>query len=300
VKAGGTKVTKISPKGLLAIALVLSLVTSLLVYNYLKGVTSQTAKQTQTVMVAKVDIPPKTKITADMVQEVKVPAEYIQPGAILELGGVVGVVARETIVAGEQITERRLVIAGKPVGFSGMIPWGKRAVTVAVTEVTGVAGMIKAGDWVDVVATFDKQDVGSHTSQVVLQNIQVLAVNRETEAGSTTTGKDGKEAAVKTATVTLAVSPDEAAQLALGEEKGKIRMALRPFLANEGVVAATAETPQDMVGMHPHAMSDNSGSTAKSAPSSPPSNPSVTPPPTSQPSMGAGIQMIRGTKITLN
>jgi len=269
-------VAKLSGRGLLMIALVLSLLTSVLVYSYLKGVANQAAKQGTPVIVAKVDIPPKTLITAEMVQETSVPPEYIQPGAIIAMTDVVGITSREQIVAGEQITQRRLAVQGQTRGFAGTIPNDKRAVTVAVTEVTGVAGFVKAGDYVDILVTFDTNTVGENVSQIVLQNLLVLAVDRET--------KDKKEAGKMT--VTLAVTPVEAARLTVADEKGKIRMALRPYISTSAVIAANGVTPKELVGSYaaPEKTSSDSGGARASAP------PPVIPPST-------GIQVIRGTKV---
>lgn len=277
--------SKISSKALLAVALVLSLITSVLVYSYLKGVAQRASKDSAPVIVAKVDIPPKTAITQAMLQMQQMPAEYLQPGALGDPKLVVGVMAREQILAGEQITERRLIIQGKSVGFAGIIPKDKRAVTMAVTEVTGVAGFIKAGDYVDVITTFDQNAVGDNVSHMILQNVLVLAHDQDTEAGIIASGdKDKKDQnAVKTATVTLAVTPEEASQLALSEEKGKVRLALRPYAPANGVVITNAITPRELMGVQMTA---------------PPSEP-VTQAPAAKPApeSGKGIITIRGTKV---
>ncbi|MBP2626269.1 MAG: Flp pilus assembly protein CpaB [Firmicutes bacterium] len=293
--------TKLSNKKLLAIALLFSLMTAILVYNYLKGVTSgQAGQQGVSVIVAKVDIPPKTKITPEMVGEVKVPPEYIQPGAVASLDKVVGIVTREHIVSGEQVSERRLIREGKSVGFTGIIPRDKRAVTVAVNEVTGVAGFVKAGDYTDIVVTFDAGTVGDNVSYVLMQNVLVLAANRDTEIGATnTTVKDSTKELSKTGTVTMAVTPDEAAQLTLAEEKGKIRLILRPYLPLNGIVITETVSPKDLVGSHVSPVKK------EQAPSSQPSTPSQpvyvnrqeASPVTFKPIPdNKGIQVIRGTK----
>ena len=293
--------TKVSNKKLVVIAVVLSLLTATLVYHYLKGVTSgQNEMQGMIVIVAKVDINPKTKITLDMVSEVKVPPEYIQPGAVTALDQVVGIVVKEQIVSGEQVSERRLVRESKSVGFTGMIPRDKRAVTVAVNEVTGVAGFIKAGDYIDVVVTFDAATVGDNVSHVLMQNILVLAANRDTEIGvtDTSTVKESTKELSKGGTVTMAVTPDEAAQLTLAEEKGKIRLALRPYLPLNGIVITEVTTAKDLVGDHVSLLRNEQA---------PPSQPRTEQPifvdrqevPAVKPQYipeRAGIQVIRGTK----
>ena len=48
----------------------------------------------------------------------------------------------------------------------------------------------------------------------------------------------------------MAVTPDEAAKLTLAEEKGKIRLVLRPYLPLNGIVIAETITPKDLVGEH--------------------------------------------------
>ena len=238
--------TKVSKKSLLLIAVALSAVFAFMLYSYLN-----TPIAAETVMVAKTDIAPKTTITADMIKEISVPKDYIQPNALKDKKNVIGSITRENIIAGEQITARRLVVAGKSIGFTGIIPKDKRAMTVAVTEETGVAGFPKAGDYVDVVVTFDQQELGEPVSQIILQNLQVLATNHEMEGGENAVAASTKSSGAptsKTNTVTLAVNPLEAAQLALSDEKGKVRLALRPFLAFDSVVATTAVTPTGIIG----------------------------------------------------
>ena len=238
--------TKSSKNSLLLIAVALSALFAFLLYRYLN-----TPTDAETVIVAATDITPKTTITANMIKEVSVPKDYIQPNALKDKQKVIGSITRESIVSGEQITARRLVVAGKSAGFTGIIPKDKRAMTVAVTEETGVAGFPKPGDYVDVVVTFDQQELGEPVSQIILQNLQVLAANHEMEGGETagpTNAKAPASATSKTNTVTLAVTPHEAAQLALSDEKGKVRLALRPFLAFDSVVATAAVTPTGIIG----------------------------------------------------
>lgn len=270
---------KLSTKGLIVVALVFSLLAAGLVYSYLKSLADQTAKQGLPVVVAKTDVPPKTRLTAEMLQIVNVPPEYIQPGAVQEINKAVGIVAREQIVAGEQVTQRRLLLEGKSAGFSGIIPPDKRAITVAVTEVTGVAGLVKPGDYVDVIVTFDTNILGEHLSQIFLQNIRVLATNRETETAAAEAVK--KEANTKM-TVTLAVSPDEATRLAVADEKGKIRLALRPYLPGDAVIVANALKPRDIVNA-----------------SIPPAAPAAAAGGSAPAQAPKGIQVIRGTKTEM-
>lgn len=280
----------------MGIALVLSLITAGLVYNFLRASTQKPApSDVATVVVAKSDIPPKTRITLEMVQEAQMPAEYIQSGAMRELSKVLGVVTREAIVGGEQVLERRLLTSGKQAGFTGVIPAGKRALTVAVSDVTGVAGLLKAGDSVDAIVTFDQQAVGDHVSRMLLQNLLVLAVNRESEVlqERDTKKEASKDAgAVKLTTVTLAVSPEEATKMTLSEEKGKLRLALRPYLPEAGVIALPSVTPTDIVGVQKSPVKP-----AKEATPSPAAPATATANPPAEAKGVFGVTVIRGTKI---
>ena len=222
------------------------------------------------------------------------PPEYIQKAAMREVAKVVGVMTREAIVAGEQVLERRLLLEGKQAGFTGVIPPGKRAFTVAVSDVTGVSGLLKAGDYVDAIVTFDQQIVGDNVSQMLLQNVLVLAVNRDSEvAPDRDQKKDAKEPGiVKLATVTLAISPSEITKVTLAEEKGKLRFALRPYIQEDNLTEKRPVTPTEIVGVHQ--------SPLKPAPQPPAvsSGGKATDAATASPSKNlTGIPVIRGTKV---
>ena len=72
---------KLPKKSLFVIALVLSLVTASMIYTFLQSAaTKAVSSDGETVLVAKANIPNKTRITSEMVQEQRVPKEYIQRG----------------------------------------------------------------------------------------------------------------------------------------------------------------------------------------------------------------------------
>ena len=282
---------KLPKKSLFVIALVLSLVTASMIYTFLQSAaTKAVSSESEVVLVAKTNIPNRTRIAAEMVQEQRVPKEYIQPGAVREMPKAVGTMTREEIVAGEQVLERRLLLPGAKSGFSWVIPPGKRALTVAATEVTGVAGLLKAGDYVDVLVTVETQTGGGSFTQMAMQNIAVLSVNRDSLAGADNeslakeTAKD--LARNKLTSITLAVSPDDAARITLAEEKGKVRFALRPYFQEAGNHIAQAVFPADVVGNLQAKQVQVSGPEPSGAPSG-----------RSSQGNSSGIVIIRGTKI---
>ncbi len=189
------------------------------------------------VVVARRQIPARTLITAQMVELKDVPAKYVHDRAAVNTGETVGKITRSEILAGEQVLRDKL--AKDKEGGDGLalqIPPGKRAVTVAVNEVSGLAGLVKPGDRVDVLGTFDLpgaagQDKSGITT-LLIQNIDVLSVDQST-APAGEGGPDGKKTAAPARTITLSVTPEQAQPLTLCSERGSIRLALRPATDQE-------------------------------------------------------------------
>jgi len=107
-----------------------------------------------------------------------------------------------------------------------MIPSGKRAMSVPVDEVSGVSGLIKPGDRVDVISVISI-DLNSNLSKphslVVLQDIEVLAIGK---ALSIITGENAQNP-VDAKAVTLAVSLEDSVQLQMANQRGTISLLLR-------------------------------------------------------------------------
>jgi pilus assembly protein CpaB len=101
---------------------------------------------------------------------------------------------------------------------------GKRALTVKVDEVTGVAGFVHPGDHVDVLMDISMkgqdQKQQEHFSKTILHDITILTTGQIWEQKG-----DNKPMVVNT--VTLELSPDQAEVLNLASNNGKIRLALR-------------------------------------------------------------------------
>lgn len=136
---------------------------------------------TQSVVVPLVPISAGKMLTINDVTSVKWPSEFLPKGNIFEDPyQVVGRMAKQDLFPGEPVFIEKLSGSNTTGGMPAMIPRGMRAVTIAVTEIKGVAGFVKPGDRVDVLTTFeqDKTDGGGqklHIIQTVLQNVLVLA-----------------------------------------------------------------------------------------------------------------------------
>lgn len=185
------------------------------------GASSPTAPAMATIVVAKREIPAGFLLTADQVEVRKVPQGAKAEGALSGLAEMDGRYSRDRLLAGEQVVAGRLLDRGQAFSLPVTIPIGKRALTVACNEVTGVAGFVKPGDYVDVLGTFDAETMGQPVTLTVLQGLQVLAISQEMK-------KVESEAAKLYTSATLAVTLEQAQKLTLAEEKGRLRLLLRP------------------------------------------------------------------------
>ncbi len=136
--------------------------------------------QTKTVVVAREDIREMDILDESKMEVVERPADFIQPSAIQNPVEVVGQIALAPIKKGEQILDTKLVFPDKSTGLSMQVSPGKRAATVPVTEVQGVAKLIKPGDRVDIVAGVDdgKGVEKVRKLRTILQNVPVLATGQ--------------------------------------------------------------------------------------------------------------------------
>ena len=146
-----------------------------------------------------------------------------RPQAIEDLSGLI---ARVPFVAGEPIREAKLVNA-KGAGFmAAILPSGMRAVSTQISPETGAGGFILPNDRVDVILSRRDREaekasgIEVHTSEIVLNNIRVLAIDQNIEE------KQGQKVVVGK-TATLELSPAQVETLTLSQHLGSLSLALR-------------------------------------------------------------------------
>jgi pilus assembly protein CpaB len=227
----------LQPRQLLMLAGGTAVAVFLVVYLALTGMSNKAADvqkavpaaQTQTAMtqvvMAKDDIPSRTVIQEDMLEIKEIPADAVPRGAMMSMQDVVGQPAASTIYAGDIVTLSKLIVDKNKVGFVGEIPENCRAVSVGISEITGVAGFAKPGDYVDVILV-EKTNQGA-TSRFLLKNVLLLGINQDTAKEKDTVKEKAGQA--KPATATLALEPDDMLQLVSAAAIGDIYLALRPF-----------------------------------------------------------------------
>ena len=210
----------------LIVALVMGLIAVALVFSYIKRVEKVNAgKQIEygKVVIAKEQIPVRTKIKETMLDEQVVPTDAIHPDAVTELDEILGKVTNQVIFEGEQILNAKFEDTENLKDLAFIIEEGNRGVTLGVTDVKGLGGNVKPGDHVDVVGTFDKEVTGIDSSFTILSNVMVKAVGNS--LGPDQTDETGKGAVART--VTLEVTPQQAEKLVLADDKGSLRLTLR-------------------------------------------------------------------------
>ncbi|MCS7049805.1 MAG: Flp pilus assembly protein CpaB [Verrucomicrobiae bacterium] len=215
--------------GVLVVAVLLGLVTAYFTWNYIKSVQGSSKENWVDVVVAAQDIAARSEVTRDHITITRFPKEHVAPDACTKIEDVVGRIALERIRAKDQVRASSLARRGEAPGITYSIPPGKRAIAIGVDEVKGVGTMIKPGDRVDIIATLTDPLARMETTQTILQNLPVLAVDKgRTEA---------KEGGGASSSITIAVAPEDAERLTAADRLGTLRVMLRP--AEEDVIVAT-------------------------------------------------------------
>lgn len=176
--------------------------------------------QQRDVVVARTEMSMSEPVNAVMVKLVKWPEELIPNGAFHSVDDVLGRIPRRRHTPGEPILESGLFGQGAIGGLSPLIQTGLRAMSVKVDEVIGIAGFVNVGSSVDVLATLRRSVESEAFSQVVLQDVRVLAVDQALEPSDA-------EPDERVSVVTLEVTPTQAKKLAFAASQGSIQLALR-------------------------------------------------------------------------
>lgn len=177
----------------------------------------QAAVASSKVVVAAVDIELGSRLNSQMLKPVEWPSGSLPAGAYTDSAKLLDRVVKTSVLRGEPILESKLAPVGTKGGLSAVITEGKRAITVRVNDVIGVAGFALPGNFVDILVSTDEGD--KKISKIVLEKILVLAVAQEA-------GRDETKPKVVNA-VTLEVTPLEAEKLDLARSVGSLSLVLR-------------------------------------------------------------------------
>lgn len=219
-------------------ALVIAIGTALAARSMFAGASAPQAQaaapvepQGPKVLVAKRALPLGTIITADAVGYQLWPKEMVQDAYFVDgeadMKKLLGTVVRYQITAGEPVTQGALVAPGDSGFLAAALGPGMRAVTVPVSEKTGVGGFVFPGDHVDMMLTQSISGADGpplNTTETILRNLRVLATDQKT---ATKTTEDGKTIVQAFRTVTLEATPKIAEKIAVAQTVGTLSLSLR-------------------------------------------------------------------------
>jgi pilus assembly protein CpaB len=138
---------------------------------------------------------------------------------------VIGRGVMSPLAENEPILDGKLAPRGAGGGLPVIIDTGKRALTMRVNDVSGVAGFVTPNTRVDVLLTIDdKVNTGGETAtRIIMQDVRALAAGQQIQPD-----KDGKPSQV--GVVTFLVTPEQAETLALASQQGSLQLALRNMM----------------------------------------------------------------------
>lgn len=211
---------------LLIVALIMGGVAVILVNTMLQREAVQRdvkPMNTQPVMVAAVDLKTGVRLDAMAIKTVNLPADTLPDGTYSNanelLGNAAPIVLKE-IRKNEIILPYKLSQQGARPGLPPRIPEDQRATTISVNEISGVAGFVLPGDYVDVVySTSQNRADKLPVTHTLLQNLLVLGVDQFSSEN------EDKPHVVNA--VTLLVNPDEGKMLVLAQQTGTLNLMLR-------------------------------------------------------------------------
>jgi len=245
------------PLVFLGVAVVIALVTTVMVYKWLQGQQGQEVVSLPvpvvegvSVAIARGDIPWGTPLDETALKVVSYPEEGVPSGHFQDTATLMGRVVLTNLKKNEPILESKLApLDVQTGGVSAVMDPSKRAMAVKVNEIVGLPGFVQPGDRVDVLATFSNpygKEGADTITKVVLENTLVLAVGTTMERGK---DEDGNEMPTPVKVITLEVTLEEAEKLAMAENGGKLRLALRSPL-NPDVEKTRGATFKDLKASH--------------------------------------------------
>lgn len=186
------------------------------------------------VLVATKTLPAGTIVTPDAFRYQPWPNELVQEAYFLrgkvDQASLSGTVVRLPITAGQPITQGALVKPGDRGFLAAALGPGMRAVTISVSQASGVAGFVFPGDRVDILLTQNVAGGGDgqplRATETIVRNVRVLATDQKTDKSVDDTGKTQ---VVAFSNVTLEATPKLSEKIAVAQQLGSLSLSLRPI-----------------------------------------------------------------------
>ena len=161
-------------------------------------------------------IPQGTSISSDMLTVLQVPATFLNAEAIGDTQDLIGKTALYGIAANSQVTVGMLSTADNTATLASSLEEGNVAISVSVDSESGLAGLIRQNDYVDILSD----------GVMTVQNVRVAALDNNLSGPAT-----------QYATVTVEVTPGQAIDIQQAQAENPLRLVLRPTVerASAGV-----------------------------------------------------------------
>ena len=224
----------------------------LLIFFALSRIENNVVQETQVkpvpmirIVVAKTNIKRGEILQERMLRTKEFTVNSVPSGTSTDIREFVGFPAKVDIFTGDILTTNKVFKDVRQAGFIGMIPENCRAITIPIDDVTGVAGLINPGNYVDLVLV--TQDQGATKAEVLLQNIMLLGIDKavERDVNASISPEENAEVnasnvmnaaanpsnagGVSGGTATLALLPDEVLKVIAAMRAGSIHLVLRPL-----------------------------------------------------------------------
>lgn len=210
--------------------------------------------ETVAIQVAAANLPMGLLLKAEDMTWKEVAGGTTQPGEIRRgtplAAKLAGAVLRRPVAEDAPIREKDVVFPDSPGFLAAALKPGMRAVSVAIDDVTGNAGLIQPGDAVDLVLTHElnREDPGPDgntvASETVLSDMRVIAVGQSLRIADTDSGKPQANSH-SARTVTLEVLPRDAEKVAVATRLGQLSLALRSLATLRPEETNPTEPPMD-------------------------------------------------------
>jgi pilus assembly protein CpaB len=181
------------------------------------------------IVIAAEPLPYGTAVTAENVSEIPWYTNTLPEGAFATKDDLLGGGRRivlSPLKRGEPVLHSKVTGPGQRASLATQLEEGKRAVTVQVDDVRGVAGFVLPGDFVDIIMIADEVSSRRQSySDILLEHVKVLAIDQIASEG------EGKPTVARA--VTLEVTKEQAQKILLATNVGKLSLVLgRPIEAN--------------------------------------------------------------------
>ena len=217
---------------------------ALLTYLLYTSLKTPRVEKTVAIQAAAHDMAAGTRLRKEDLKTVRFPEKDVPKAAILDMATLVDRPLLYPVAANEPITSSKVPTAGGAEGIAATIEMGKRAISVPISDTSGVSGLIQPRSHVDVLFTRPGSTNDAVTT-TILEDVMVLAIGRTTESATAATvvpAAGTTQNAPRPTAATLLVTPEQVRLIELAKNQGRVSLALRNPLDKTSATDKSATT----------------------------------------------------------